>query len=287
MSMRVPSPSQTQRQRARREPSARVRWRVLAQFETRFEPLMAILGLVWLALFVLDVTRGLDPLLTGLSTVIWFVFIGDYAVRLLVAPDRAAYLRRSWLTALSLVIPALRIGRLFAAVRMLRAARAVRGVRLIRAVASVNRGMHALGRAIRRRGVGYVVALTTAVTLAGAAGMYALEPHAPHGEGFDSYGDALWWTAMIVTTLGSAYWPRTLEGRILAFLISLFAIGVFGYITASLASFFVDRDAASADSDTARASELRALRREIRALRDELRDGPLTGDRAGPRPPRA
>jgi voltage-gated potassium channel len=76
---------------------------------------------------------------------------------------------------------------------------------------------------------------------------------------------------MIMTTLGSAYWPRTPEGRILAPLLSLFAIGVFGYITASLASFFVDRDAAAADSATASESELRAIRRELRLLREELR----------------
>ena len=256
-----------------------MRWRVLAQFERRLEPVMAVLGLIWLGLFVLDVTRGLDPLLAGLSTIIWLAFIGDYAIRLLVAPDRLAYLRKSWFTALSLLIPALRVGRLLASLRVLRAARAVRGVRLIRAVASLNRGMHALGGAIRRRGVGYVAALTVAVTLAGAAGMYALEPHAAGNEGFSGYGDALWWTSMIMTTLGSAYWPRTPEGRILALLRSLFAIGVFGYITASLASFFVDRDAASADSDTASESELRAIRREIRLLREELHAG---RDRAGP-----
>jgi voltage-gated potassium channel len=261
-----------------------VRWRVLGQFEQRLEPVMAVLGLVWLALFVLDVTRGLDPLLTGLSTVVWVVFIADYAIRLVVAPDRLAYLRRSWLTALSLIIPALRIGRLLAAVRVLRATRAVRGVRLVRAIASLNRGMRALGGAVRRRGVGYVAALTVAVTLAGAAGMYALEPHAAGGAGFAGYGDALWWTAMVMTTLGSAYWPRTPEGRILALLISLYAIAVFGYLTASLASFFVDRDAASPESDTASASELRAVRRELRLLREELR---ADRERAGgaPTPP--
>jgi voltage-gated potassium channel len=44
---------------------------------------------------------------------------------------------------------------------------------------------------------------------------------------------------MILTTLGSQYWPRTPEGRVLGFLISLYAFAVFGYFTALLASFFV------------------------------------------------
>jgi voltage-gated potassium channel len=205
------------------------------------------------------------------STVIWILFVVDYALRLLIAPDRLAYLRRSWLTALSLVIPGLRIGRLAVVLRAARAARAAPGVRLVRALGSLNRGMRALGATMHRRGVAYVIALTVAVLFAGAAGMYALEPHAPSPQGFANYADAVWWTSMILTTLGSAYWPQTPEGRILAFLISLYAIGVFGFITALVASFFVDRDADSKDTAVASASDLRALRDEISALRRELR----------------
>lgn len=264
--------------RAARPASERLRWRALSRLEARFETPMAILGLIWLALFILDVTLGLDPLLAGVSTVIWILFVVDYGLRLLIAPDRLAYLRKSWLTALSLVVPALRIGGLAVSLRALRAARAAPGVRLVRAVGSLNRGMRALGSAMHRRGVAYVITLTIAVEFAGAAGMYALEPHAASPQGFTSYADALWWTAMILTTLGSAYWPQTPEGRILAFLISLYAIGVFGFITATLASFFVDRDADSKDTAVASAADVRALRDEISALRRELRGPPPGGE---------
>jgi voltage-gated potassium channel len=27
------------------------------------------------------------------------------------------------------------------------------------------------------------------------------------------YGNALWWTAMVMTTIGSDYFPKTAEGR--------------------------------------------------------------------------
>jgi voltage-gated potassium channel len=256
--------------RAQRPPSARLRWRALARFEQHVEPIMAWLGLVWLGLFILDMTAGLNPLLGGLSTIIWILFIADFAVRLLLAPHRLTFLRRRWLTALSLIVPALRVAGLFVLARAMRAARAVRGVRLVRAVGSLNRGINALGKTLHRRGALYVIVLTIAVTLAGAAGMYALEPHAAGANGFHDYGDALWWTAMLVTTIGSAYWPQTPEGRILAFLISLFSIAVFGYVTATLASFFIDRDAASNGTAVAGSDELRSLRNEIAALRRDL-----------------
>ncbi len=94
-----------------------------------------------------------------------------------------------------------------------------------------------------RRGFGYVVALTMIVTLAGSAGMYAFENNLADGRGLNSYGEALWWTAMLLTSLGSEYWPQTAEGRVLCLLLSLYGFAMFGYVTATLATFFVGRDA--------------------------------------------
>jgi voltage-gated potassium channel len=255
----------------RGEVSERLRWRTLGRFERRIEPVMAALGFVWVALFVLDMTKGLSRLLVGVSTTIWVIFAIDFGLRLALAPNRLRYLRHNWLTALSLVLPALRVVRLAALARVLRAARGIRGLRLIRAVTSINRGMGALGRTMRRRGAPYVLVLTLAVILAGAAGMYALESATQVQGGFSNYGDALWWTAMLVTTIGSAYRPRTPEGRILTLLISLYGIGVLGYITAMLASFFVDRDASSGKAGVAGSSDLTSIRRDIAALRNDLK----------------
>ena len=254
----------------------RLRWRTLRSFEQRLRVPMALLGIAWLAIFVVEMIRGESRGLSVASTVIWVVFIGDFALRLLLAPRRWRWLRINWLTALSLVVPALRIGGLVVAaraaraVRVARAARAVRGLRLVRTVTSLNRGMRAIGTTMQRRGAAYVLALVVAVTLAGAAGMYAVEPRTSPGAGFESYSDALWWTSMIMTTMGSAYWPVTPEGRVLALLLSLFAIGVFGYVTATLAAFFIDRDATSSQSAVAGSRDLRALQREIAALRGEI-----------------
>ncbi len=254
-----------------REPSARLRWRALGRLEEHLELPMAILAVVWLVLFILEVVRGNNPLLIYLGTAVWIIFLAEFFVRLLIAPDRWQFVRRSWLTIVSLLVPALRIARIGAVFRAMRAARAVRGVRLIRAVGAMNRGMGALGSTLRRSGVWYVSALTVAVCFAGAAGMYTLEPHSTSGEGFSDYTDALWWTAMIMTTMGSGYWPQTAEGRILAVLISLFSIGVFGYVTATLASFLVGREANAPDGASAAGVDVRALRREIAALRKEIR----------------
>ena len=60
------------------------------------------------------------------------------------------------------------------------------------------------------------------------------------------------------------------EGRLLCFLLSLYGFPVFGYITASFASFFLGQEAGAKDGEVAAASDLAALRQEIALLREDL-----------------
>jgi len=152
--------------------------------------------------------------------------------------------------------------------RVLRAGRAVRGVRLVKVLGSLNRGTRALGASMGRRGFGYAVALTGLVTLLGAAGMYAFENNNP--KGLNSYGEALWWTAMIMTTMGSAYWPESAEGRVLCVVLALYSFAAFGYVTATLATYFVGRDAESSEAEVAGAKAVEELKAEVAALRVEI-----------------
>lgn len=246
----------------------RERSELLQRLEDWLETPMLILAFVWLAILIVELTQGESPLFEFLGALIWGVFILDFAVKLLLAPQKGAYLKNNWLTAISLLVPALRVFRAFRLFRVLQLAPAGRSLRLVRVVGSLNRGMKALGASLSRRGFGYILALTVLVALGGSAGMYAFEKESPGG--FRSYGDALWWTAMIMTTMGSQYWPQTVEGRILCFSLAIYAFAMFGYVTAALATFFVGRDAENDDAELAGAKQLAALRVEVRALRADI-----------------
>jgi voltage-gated potassium channel len=230
---------------------------------------MVALAFVWLALLVAELVWGERRAFLVLGTLIWGVFLLDFGVKLVLVRRKTAYLRRNWLSAISLLVPALRIFRIVRVVRLLRLARVGRGLRLFRLLISLNRGMRALGASLHRRGFAYIVALTAVVVTAGSAGMYAFERQVAGG--LDSYGEALWWTTMVMTTLGSDTWPQTFEGRVLCVFLALYAFGIFGYVTATLATFFVGRDAESSDGEVAGSAELAALRRELAALRGEIR----------------
>ncbi len=242
---------------------------LVEQIESWLEMPMLVLGFVWLVLLVIELTSNLSPVLELVGTIIWIIFILDFALEFTLAPDKTDYLKANWLTALSLAVPALRVFRIFRVFRILQAARAARGLRLFRVLTSLNRGMKALGASFGRRGFGYVVALSIIVTFAGAAGMYAFENETPNG--LKTYPDALWWTAMLLTSIGLDYFPQTGEGRVLCFVLALYGFAVFGYVTATLATFFIGRDAADVKAEIIGAADINVLRSEITLLRDEIK----------------
>lgn len=237
------------------------RKKLLNTIEHLLEGPMVFLGFVWLVLLVIDLVWGLTPMLQNVSVTIWVIFIIDFLIKFFLAPNKIRFFKRNWLTAISLVIPAFRI------FRLLRILRLLKGVRLIKVVGSLNRSMKSLSATMKRRGFAYVMALTVLVTFGGAAGMYGIEKgHA----GFENYGMALWWTSMRVITAGSDYWPITPEGRGLAFILALFGYAIFGYVTATLATFFIGRDAEEEQAPVAGTKDVDELKKMIVALSQKV-----------------
>lgn len=226
---------------------------------------MIFLGFVWLILLIIELIYGLAPAMEVLSMAIWFIFIIDFVIKFVLAPEKKKFLKQQWLTAISLIVPALRVVR-FA--RFIRPARSLRSLRLIKVVGSLNRGMKSLSATMRRRGLNYVIILTLVVIFSGAAGMHAFEK----GYGLKSYWESLWWTAMLITSIGSDYWPETGEGKVLSLILSIYGFCVFGYITASLASFFVGRDAEEKDAPLAGSKEVIKLQREVKKLTEAINE---------------
>jgi voltage-gated potassium channel len=199
---------------------------------------------------------------------IWGIFIIESLLRFFLAPRKLKFLKKNVITIIALLVPALRIFRIFQAMRVLRLARTVRSIRLFRVLSSLNRGFKSMRRTFSRKGFGYVASFTVLVTFVGAAAMMVFESG---NAGFNNYGDSLWWTAMMMTTSGSGYWPESMEGRILAFLLALYAFTVFGYVTATIASFFIEREADDEESEIAGAKALREIQRDLREIREEIR----------------
>ncbi len=244
------------------------RFELLEHVQAALEPLMVALGLVFLVLLVVDVagvglSAGQRTWAGRAQWTIYGFFVADFALRFAIAPAKLRFLRANWLTALSLVIPFLR------PLRALRAARALRSIRLVRLVSGANRGMRALRRVARGRQFAYVGALTLLVTLLGAVGAWSFDHGAPDAS-IRTFGDAVWWAATLVTTVNSGLEAATPEARVIAILLRLYAVSVFGYVTAAIASYFVGREVEEREPPAGTRLDTVALNDQVAALRREL-----------------
>lgn len=205
---------------------------------------MALLAVAFLGLFAAGLLLPQENVwrtrCDASVTVIWMIFIAEFVLRLVVAPRKRTFLRRNWLEALAVVVPALRLLR---GLRLLRLARpllafasAGRGASLFRIALAAGR----LRRRVRRfltvsRAVG-VAASTLLVVLLAAGGVLWFERGAPDAD-IVSFGDALWWSAANVTTVACDLNPVTTGGRIVAVMLMVYGVAVFGYFVSRAVTF--------------------------------------------------
>jgi voltage-gated potassium channel len=138
--------------------------------------------------------------------------------------------------------------------------------------ASADQGLQSLRRTMGRRGTGYALTFTAVVLLAGAAGMLHFENDSADPQGIHNYPKALWWVAMQITNIGSGYRPVTVGGHVICLGISIFAVAIFGYLTAVFAAFFIGRDAADPKSEIPNQTSIHQLSAEIVLLRKAIED---------------
>jgi voltage-gated potassium channel len=160
------------------------------------------------------------------------VFLGDFAIRLKIAPNRRRYmLENGWLDLISSIptFPALRLGRL---TRLFRAFKVFRGVRSARNLAD---------HLMRRRVESSVsMVLLLAFLLVILAAIAVLQFETGDNANIRTAEDALWWAYATVTTVGYGdRYPVTTEGRLVGAVLMLVGIGVYGVIAGSTAAWFV------------------------------------------------
>jgi voltage-gated potassium channel len=187
------------------------------------------------------------------TLVVWVLFGLDLAYRLFQAEQRWRFLRTNWLDVVTLVLPFL---------RPLRAMRVVLALNMIG-----RRG----GGFARGRVVATVAAAEGVVGLVAALAVLDVERGRP-GSNIHTFGDAVWWAASTITTVGYGdRFPTTGQGRLIAVGLMGSGIALLGVITAALASWFVAKLSEVQTTELETEASVAELAAEIRALRDELR----------------
>jgi voltage-gated potassium channel len=127
--------------------------------------------------------------------------------------------------------------------------------------------MDRISRAVESGRIIPFLALTTLViTFVGGVAAWIFAP-----EGFDSLGDALWFAAQTVTTVGYGdVVPDTVAGRLIGLAIMLFGVAAVSVITALVTSAFVTYQRERMGAEAARHEELRESLARIEQRLDAL-----------------
>lgn len=185
---------------------------------------------------------------------IWAVFAADFGVKLAVAPRRVEFLRRHWLEGLMVLLP------------FLRPLRALRVLRLARVAVALGFNVQVIRDILAQRGTKVIVAAVVGTLVIGATLAYLAERGEP-GATITSFGDAIWWAAVTMTTVGYGdVYPTTPMGRGVAVALMLFGIAALSALTATVAAFLV-RESREETTLADVLAELRALREEVARLR--------------------
>lgn len=231
------------------------------------ELVMTALAVVFLILLIVQYTTDLSPRASRrvnlTMTLIWATFGIDFFVRMALAPSKTQFLRDNWIAAVALVIPFLRVLRIFTI------ARATPTVELSGIVSGGKRGTDWLHRTLGVHPALYIGLLTLFIMSLTSAGMYAIEHNHPDAN-ILTLGDAIWWTTATLTTIGSELYPVSSEGRALAIFIMIYSLGFAGYVAGTFAAVLLGVGQAASTAPETDAKAIDALRDEIRLLREQL-----------------
>ncbi len=209
------------------------------------------------AMALVDARSAIGQLLEYADLAVCLVFLLDFFVSLVYAPNKMQYLITwGWLDAIS-AIPAIDFARWGRAARVFRVLRVLRALRATRVVASL---------AVRYRARNAVLAAALLLLLmVFTCSVGVLHFEADAGGNIRTAPDALWWAISTVTTVGYGdLYPLTWEGRLIATLLMLTGVGVFSALAGAMSSLFLAPTVSNENR------ELQRLSVEVASLRDIL-----------------
>jgi voltage-gated potassium channel len=223
----------------------------LDRWDQRTDVPLAAVAIAFLALYSVKVLvrpqGGADRAVDIALLAVYCIFVADYAVRLYLANPRGRWFVRHLWELPIIVLPFLR------------------PLRLLSLAVVVNALQRAVGQTTRGKVIVYTACGAVAIVYAASLAILDVEGTRPESK-IHNLGDALWWATTTVTTVGYGdLSPVSPMGKLVAVALMIGGIALVGSVTATLASWIVQR---VAEEDTA---EEVATRAQIDELRDEIR----------------
>lgn len=170
-------------------------------------------------------------ILDSIDNVICGIFLLDFIIHFGQARQKLAYLKWGWIDLLSSipVVDVFQAGRI---VRVIRILRMLRGVRVARILARYLQRHRADGAFLA------VIFLSILLLLVGSVAILQVEQ--VEGANIQTPSDALWWAVVTMTTVGYGdKVPVTTVGRMIACVMMVSGVGLFGTLSGSVTSWIL------------------------------------------------
>lgn len=201
----------------------------------RLTPVMSALAILLLLVVFAESLADPDSTLSTVLTIggwlLWASFAAEFFFRLWVAPDTSAFLRKNWWQMLFLVLPFLRILRLFWAFRFLRTGRVLSS--------AVRSSRSARGLVGNR--VGWLAVISAITILGSSQLLYEFAV-------YDQYGEALHAAALAAITGEPLQQPDGFA-KLLDVVLAVFSVIVFASLAGTLGAYFLESRPSSEQND--------------------------------------
>jgi voltage-gated potassium channel len=197
-----------------------------------FQLVVLILSVVVLAALFVDTACKLPPqvsqVLDLIDTCVCMLLLADVGIRFYKAESKLEFMKWGWIDLLASIpnLPFLRIGRLVRILRLLR---------LLRAIRTTHRLSHLFLHHKLRGGIASVFLTFVLLVLFASVGILVCEGQDPDAK-IKTGEDAIWWSVATITTVGYGdLYPVTTEGRLLAMVLMVAGVGIFGAVSGVVA----------------------------------------------------
>ncbi|PJI07013.1 MULTISPECIES: potassium channel family protein [Clostridium] len=205
-----------------------------------YELVSALLALIVAIMLIIELSFKLPYstvyIFDIIDNIILIIFAIDYFFRLYIAKDKKKFFKENIIDLIS-IIPFNSIFQGFKILRiskLLKFTKLLKLVKLFRVFALLLRFKKYISKFIKTNNFHYVIYTTIFVLVLGTIGMHFIEGL--------SYGNALWWSFVTITTVGYGdISPSTTFGRILASILMIVGIGFLSMLTGTISTFFLNK----------------------------------------------
>lgn len=230
---------------------------------TPFQLALFVLSILVLLALVVDtlapVNREVSTIIQTLDIIVCVLFFTDFLIRFRRAESKKEFMKWGWIDLIASIpnVDILRVGRM---VRVLRIIRLLRGLRVGHRVVSIvlqNKPKSA-----------FASVMLTTILLITFCSIAILIAEQGSEANIKSADDAIWWSVTTITTVGYGdRYPVSTEGRVIAMVLMMSGVGLFGTLSGLVASFFLGaREEESA--------ELKLILERLQELDDRLKTSP-------------